>query len=118
MYYKELVYNYYYGYLMEMKEKQSKMVNLKYDSLEIQDYLVDGNKNTELAKLIFKDRSLTLDIKLQNFSGDFKDAEQYCNANCVQMGRRAFTWGNRLEICIQEELNIWISSGMATKIRL
>ena len=50
---------------MEMKEKQSKMANLKYDSLEIQNYLVDGNKNTKLSKLIFKARSLTLDIKLQ-----------------------------------------------------
>ena len=50
---------------MEMKEKQSKMANLKYESMEIQNYLVDGNKNTKLSKLIFKARLLTLDIKLQ-----------------------------------------------------
>ena len=50
---------------MKEKEKQSKALNLEYKKLEIQEYFVEGNENTELANLIFKPRSIFLDIKLQ-----------------------------------------------------
>ena len=70
-----------FNYLMKIKEKQSKIVNLKYDRLEIQEYLVDGNRNTKLSKIIFKARSLTLDIKLHK-KWKFKDTI------CVGCGER------------------------------
>ena len=52
-----------FQYLCEVKSKQSKISHLKYDDLEIQEYLLDGNRNTDVAKFIFKARSMTLNIK-------------------------------------------------------
>ena len=55
-----------FKHLMELKNmpgKQTKMVNLKYSELCIQEYLLDGNTNTEMSKLIFKARGRNLDIK-------------------------------------------------------
>ena len=40
-------------------------MDIESKSLKIQDYLLDGNKNIELSKLIFKARGQTLDIKTQ-----------------------------------------------------
>ena len=54
-----------FKYLEEIKCKQSKILNIKYTNLEIQEYLLDGNQNTKMSKLIFKARSKTLDIKTQ-----------------------------------------------------
>ena len=51
--------------LLGEKSKQSKIIDIEYKSLKIQDYLLDGNKNIELSKLIFKARGQTLDIKTQ-----------------------------------------------------
>ena len=51
---------------MELKNtpgKQTKMVNLNYSKLGIQEYLLDENENTEISKLIFKARGRNLDIK-------------------------------------------------------
>ena len=42
--------------LLGEKSKQSKIMDIEYKSLKIQDYLLDGNKNIELSKLIFKAR--------------------------------------------------------------
>ena len=36
---------------------------MNYEKLEIQEYLLDGNKNTKLSKLIFKARGKSLEIK-------------------------------------------------------
>ena len=52
-----------FKYLLEEKNKQKKICNIKYDKLQIQDYLLIENENTKMAKLIFKARSRTLDIK-------------------------------------------------------
>ena len=52
-----------FKYLLEEKGKQSKIANLEYSKLEIQEYLVVGNKNTEISKLLFKARGKSLDIK-------------------------------------------------------
>ena len=54
-----------FRYLLGEKSKQSKIMDIEYKSLKIQDYLLDGNKNIELSKLIFKARGQTLDIKTQ-----------------------------------------------------
>ena len=50
-------------YLIEEKKKQSKITDVKYERLEMQEYLMEGNKNTKLSKLIFKARGRTLAIK-------------------------------------------------------
>jgi hypothetical protein len=54
-----------FKYLLEIKNTQTKISNIKYDNLEMQQYLVDGNRNTEISKFIFKARSLTLNLKNQ-----------------------------------------------------
>ena len=55
-----------FKYLMEKKNepgKQTKIAQLQYNKLETQEYLMDGNLNTEISKLIFKARGKNLDIK-------------------------------------------------------
>ena len=52
-----------FKHLMNEKEKQSKISHIKYDELKIQEYLLDGNKNIEISKFVFKARSKCLDIK-------------------------------------------------------
>ena len=47
-----------FKYLIEEKSKQSKILNVKYEELKIQEYLLEGNKNTE--------RKGKVDIKTQN----------------------------------------------------
>ena len=41
------------------------MLVTKYKELNMQDFLLDVNVNTTISKLIFKARSMTLDIKMQ-----------------------------------------------------
>ena len=53
-----------FKYLTEEKNKQKKISKLEYKRLSIQEYLEDGDKNNEVSKVIFKARSLNLDIKL------------------------------------------------------
>ena len=53
-----------FRYLINLKNKQSKISNIQYSDLIIQEYLLDGNKNNELAKVIFKARAKCLDIKM------------------------------------------------------
>ena len=50
-------------YLIQQKNSQSKISMMNYEKLEIQEYLLDGNKNTKLSKLIFKARGKSLEIK-------------------------------------------------------
>jgi hypothetical protein len=55
-----------FKYLLEKKNepgKQTKIAHLQYSKLELQEYLLDGNKNTEISKLIYKARGKNLDIK-------------------------------------------------------
>jgi hypothetical protein len=41
-------------YLIEEKYRQPKMCDIEYKSLEIQEYLMEENRNTEISKVIFK----------------------------------------------------------------
>ena len=68
-----------FKYLMEIKKKQTKISHIKYDDLEMQEYLVDGNRNTEISKFIFKARSMTLNIKTQK-------SWKYSDSKCVGCG--------------------------------
>ena len=52
-----------FRYLMEEKNNQKKIRQLTYKKLQMQEYLMDGNRNTKLSKLIFNARGKTLDIK-------------------------------------------------------
>ena len=55
-----------FKHLMQKKNepnKQTKIVNLKYEKLEMQDYLLDGNYKTKISQVIYKARTQTLDIK-------------------------------------------------------
>ena len=62
-------------YLLSEKEKQSKISNIAYEKLKIQEYL-SGGCNVKLAKLIFKARSQTLDIKTHK---KWKYADNLCS---------------------------------------
>ena len=44
--------------------KQKKILDIQYSKLQMQAYLADGDRNTDISKLIFKARGKTLDIKL------------------------------------------------------
>ena len=46
--------------------KQTKIANLKYEKLEMQDYFVDGNCKKQIAQVIYKARTQALDIKTHN----------------------------------------------------
>ena len=74
-----------FKYLIEEKSKQSKILNVKYEELKIQEYLLEGNKNTEISRLIFKARGKCLDIKTQK-SWKYKDIL------CVGCGINDETW--------------------------
>ena len=52
-------------YLLEIKIKQTNISHIKYDDLQMQGYLVDGNRNNKISKFIFKVRSMTLNLKTQ-----------------------------------------------------
>jgi hypothetical protein len=52
-------------YLNKEKSKQSKILNIQLTKLEMQEYLLDGDRNIKVPKLIFKIRAKTLDIKAQ-----------------------------------------------------
>ena len=54
-----------YKYLIAEKNKQTKIAHIKYNGLEIQEYLLDGDVSVEVSKLILNARSKTLDIKSQ-----------------------------------------------------
>ena len=52
-----------FNYLIVEKNKQTKICNIEYRQLNMQEYLLEGNKNIQISKLIFKARGKTLDIK-------------------------------------------------------
>jgi hypothetical protein len=81
-----------FKYLLEIKCKQSKISHLKYDDLELQEYLLDGNRNTEVAKFIFKARSMTLNIKTHK-------RWKYDDILCVGCGINSET-GDEIISCI------------------
>ena len=67
-------------YLITEKNKQSKIANLEYCKLEMQEYLLSGNRNTKLSKLIFQARGRNLDIKMHK-------KWRYEDVTCVGCGK-------------------------------
>jgi hypothetical protein len=68
--------------MIDEKNKQSKICDIKYNSLEIQEYFMKENKNTEISQVIFKLRGNTLDIKTQK-------KWKYEDDLCVGCGERS-----------------------------
>ena len=54
-----------FNYLIAQQKKQTKILDIQYKTLEMQEYLLGGNRNIDLSKFIFKARCKTLDIKMQ-----------------------------------------------------
>ena len=54
-----------FNYLIAEKNKQTKIADIQYSSLEMQEYMMDGDMVIDVTKFIFKARSKTLDIKAQ-----------------------------------------------------
>ena len=52
-------------YLNLEKTKQSKVLGIQFEKLVMQEYLLNGDRNSAVSKLIFKARTKTLDIKSQ-----------------------------------------------------
>ena len=73
-----------FKHLVEEKNRQSKICDIQYKSLEIQEYLMEGNKNTEISKVIFKLRGKTLEIKTMK-------KWKYEDDLCVGCGERSET---------------------------
>ena len=55
-----------FKYLLEEKSKQTNILDLQYNKLEIQEYMCEGSRNKEIAKVIYKARGKGLDIKTHN----------------------------------------------------
>ena len=82
-----------FKYLMEQKNKEgkhTKIKNIEYKQLCIQEYLLEGNFNTELSKVIFKMRGKTLEIKEHK-------KWKYENVICVGCGKNIETEKELLE---------------------
>ena len=73
-----------FSYLIEEKNKQKKISNMKYVRLEMQEYLLEGNRNTKLSKLIFKARGRNLEIKTHK-------KWRYSDDRCVGCGENVET---------------------------
>ena len=104
-----------FNYLIEQKNSQSKAKDINYKKLEIQRYFVEGNSTTSLAKLIFKARTKTLDIKTQN-------GWKYSDKLCVGCERKEET-GDEILSCVrlqgQNKQSVeysWFYSGCVLKM--
>ena len=80
-----------FKYLTDIQIKQSKISHIKYDDLQLQEYLLDGNRNTDVSKCIFKARSMTLNIKTQK-------SWKYSDKLCVGCGVNSET-GDEILSC-------------------
>ena len=54
-----------FSYLENQQSKQEKIKEIKYSKLEIQEYLIHGDRNPKVSKLIYQARGQILDIKMQ-----------------------------------------------------
>jgi hypothetical protein len=65
-----------FEYLEGQKNKQDKIKEIVHTKLEMQEYLADGDRNTSVAKIIYKARGKTLDVKLQK---SWKYSDKLCS---------------------------------------
>ena len=69
-----------FKFLESEKSKQSKICEISYKRLEMQEYLLLGDRNPKVSKVVFKARSKTLDVKVQR---KWKYDDLYCSG-CFQ----------------------------------
>ena len=79
-----------FAYLLEKMSSQN-IKHIKYENLALQEYLLDGNKNSSVAKFIFKARSMTLDIKMHR-------KWKYSDTTCIGCGSNRET-GEEILAC-------------------
>ena len=65
-----------FSYLENQQSKQEKIKEIKYSKLEIQEYLIHGDRNPKVSKLIYQARGQILDIKMQK---KWKFNDKLCN---------------------------------------
>ena len=57
-------------YLQELQQKHSKSINLKYETLQLQEYLKpEGNMSTQMKAFIFSARSRMINVKCNYKTG-------------------------------------------------
>ena len=78
-------------YLNKEKLKQSKILNIEHTKLEMEEYLLDCDRNVKVPKFIFKARSKTVDIKVQK---SWKYDDKLCSG-CKQKEES----GNEILFC-------------------
>ena len=78
-------------YLIAQKNRQTKIKHIGYEKLELQQYLMDGNKSIHTSKFIFKARAKTLDIKTHK-------GWKYDDKTCIGCNVREET-GNEILTC-------------------
>ena len=114
-----------FEYLKSEKSKQTKIMNIPYDRLEMQEYLLNGDRNVKISRLIFKARGNTLDIKTQK---KWKYTDKLCSGcevndetgdeilNCKNFGENvenfAYSWFFRDSV----EDQILVAKSMMTKL--
>ena len=87
-----------FKYLLEEKSKQSNILDLQYDKLEIQEYMTEGSRNKEIAKVIYKARGKSLDIKTHK-------KWKYNDLQCFGCGQEIETVDEILTCSVKPKLN-------------
>ena len=114
-----------FEYLNSEKRKQNKIMNIPNEKLEMQEYLLSGDRNIKISKLIFKARGSTLDIKTQK---KWKYSDKLCSGcevkdetgdeilNCKTFGENeenvSYSWFFR--DCVKDQ--ILVAKLMMTKL--
>ena len=71
------------NYLLEVKEKHSKMDNLYYNNLKLQNYLKDGDKSVEEQQNLYRYRTRVAKYK-ENMKNSYTNTSQACPLCLVQ----------------------------------
>ena len=68
--------------LQNLKNIHSKLDNIKYEEFKIQDYFINNNEDSRIAKSIFKFRTRMVDVH-ENFKNSYRYKES-CPLGCVE----------------------------------
>ena len=65
---------------------QTKIMNIHYEKLVMQEYFLSGDRTINISKFIFKARGNTLDIKMQK---TWKYSDKLCSGCGVNLGKKS-----------------------------